>query len=113
MVVRRHLDLNSFCPRKIVATPPTVLCRFFQNFTDFLSCSEYMHVVLIILTLFLSLFPQFELQMVQYFSKDFWAGDTNSLNLLFILAGNDDIHKRLNNFLIRPDPTTDYIVSFP
>ena len=33
--------------------------------------------------------------------------------ILFILAGNDDIHKSLDEFEIRPDPTTDYGVSCP
>ena len=28
--------------------------------------------------------------------------------ILFILTGNDDIHKSLNEFEIRPDPTTDH-----
>ena len=28
--------------------------------------------------------------------------------ILLILAGNDDIHKSLHGFEIRPDPTTDY-----
>ena len=28
--------------------------------------------------------------------------------IYFILAGNDDIHKSLNEFEIRPDPTMDY-----
>ena len=28
--------------------------------------------------------------------------------ILFILAGNDDIHKSLHEFEIWPDPTTDY-----
>ena len=27
---------------------------------------------------------------------------------LFILAGNNDIHKSLDEFEIRPDPTADY-----
>ena len=31
--------------------------------------------------------------------------------ILFILAGNDDIHKRLHEFEIRPGPATDYGVS--
>ena len=31
----------------------------------------------------------------------------------FILAGNDDIHKSLNEFEIRLDPTTDHRVSCP
>ena len=31
----------------------------------------------------------------------------------FILAGNDDIHKSLNEFEIRRDPTIDYRVGFP
>ena len=30
-----------------------------------------------------------------------------------MLAGNDDIHKSLDEFEIRPDPTTDYGVSCP
>ena len=33
--------------------------------------------------------------------------------ILFILAGNDDIQKSLDEFEIRPDPTTDYGVSCP
>ena len=33
--------------------------------------------------------------------------------ILFILAGNDDIHKSLHEFEIRPDPTTDNRVSCP
>ena len=33
--------------------------------------------------------------------------------ILFILAGNDDIHKSLDEFEIRPDSTTDYGVSCP
>ena len=33
--------------------------------------------------------------------------------ILFILAGNDDIHKGLHEFEIRPDPTTDNRVSCP
>ena len=32
---------------------------------------------------------------------------------LFILAGNDDIHKRLDESEIRPDLTADYRVSCP
>ena len=32
---------------------------------------------------------------------------------LFILTGNDDIHKSLDEFEIRPDPTTDHRVSCP
>ena len=31
----------------------------------------------------------------------------------FILAGNDDIHKGLNEFEIRRDPTMDYGVGCP
>ena len=31
----------------------------------------------------------------------------------FILAGNDDIHKSLNEFKIRRDPTKDYRVGCP
>ena len=31
----------------------------------------------------------------------------------FILAGNDDIHKSLNEFEIRQDPTMDYGVGCP
>ena len=31
----------------------------------------------------------------------------------FILAGNDDIHKSLNEFEIRQDPTMDYVVGCP
>ena len=31
----------------------------------------------------------------------------------FILAGNDDIHKSLNEFEIRRDPTMDYRVGCP
>ena len=31
----------------------------------------------------------------------------------FILAGNDDIHKSLNEFEIRRDPTVDYGVGCP
>ena len=33
--------------------------------------------------------------------------------ILFILAGNDNIHKSLHEFEIRPDPTTDNRVSCP
>ena len=33
--------------------------------------------------------------------------------ILFILAGNDDIHKSLHELEIRPDPTTDNRVSCP
>ena len=33
--------------------------------------------------------------------------------ILFILAGNNDIHKSLHEFEIRPDPTTDNRVSCP
>ena len=33
--------------------------------------------------------------------------------ILFILAGNDDIHKSLHEFEIRPDPTTDNRVICP
>ena len=33
--------------------------------------------------------------------------------ILFILAGNYDIHKSLHEFEIRPDPTTDNRVSCP
>ena len=33
--------------------------------------------------------------------------------ILFILAGNDDIHKSLHEFEIRPDLTTDNRVSCP
>ena len=32
---------------------------------------------------------------------------------LFVLTGNEDIHKSLNEFEIRPDPTTDHRVSCP
>ena len=33
--------------------------------------------------------------------------------ILFILTGNDDIHKSLNEFEIQPDPTTYHRVSCP
>ena len=33
--------------------------------------------------------------------------------ILFILAGNDDMHESLEEFDIRPDPTTDCRVSCP
>ena len=33
--------------------------------------------------------------------------------ILFILAGNDDMHESLEEFEIRPDPTTDCGVSCP
>ena len=33
--------------------------------------------------------------------------------IIFILTGNDDIHKKLDEFEIRPDPTTDHRVSCP
>ena len=33
--------------------------------------------------------------------------------ILFILAGNDDIHKSLHEFEIRPDPTMDNRVTCP
>ena len=33
--------------------------------------------------------------------------------ILFILAGNDDMHKSSEEFKIRPDPTTDCGVSYP
>ena len=33
--------------------------------------------------------------------------------ILFILTGNDNIHKSLDEFEIRPDPTTDHRVSCP
>ena len=33
--------------------------------------------------------------------------------ILFILTGNDGIHKSLDEFEIRPDPTKDHIVSCP
>ena len=33
--------------------------------------------------------------------------------ILFILTGNDDIHKSLDEFEIRLDPTTDHRVSCP
>ena len=33
--------------------------------------------------------------------------------ILFILAGNDDMHESLEEFEIRPDPTTDCKVSCP
>ena len=33
--------------------------------------------------------------------------------ILFILAGNDDIHESSEEFEIRPDPTTDCGVSCP
>ena len=33
--------------------------------------------------------------------------------ILFILAGNEDIHKSLYEFEFRTDPTTDYGVSCP
>ena len=33
--------------------------------------------------------------------------------ILFILAGNDDIHESSKEFEIRPDPTTDCGVSCP
>ena len=32
--------------------------------------------------------------------------------ILFILTGNDDIHKSLHEFEIRPDPTTDHGVTY-
>ena len=31
--------------------------------------------------------------------------------ILFILTGNDDIHKSFDEFEIRPDPTTDHRAS--
>ena len=34
-----------------------------------------------------------------------------SSQILFILAGNDDIHKSLDEFEIRPDPIMDHRVS--
>ena len=35
-------------------------------------------------------------------------GDNSVLDgILFILTGNDDIHKSLDEFEIRPDPTTE------
>ena len=33
--------------------------------------------------------------------------------ILFILAGNDDIHKSLDEFEIRPDPTPDHRATCP
>ena len=33
--------------------------------------------------------------------------------ILFMLAGNKDMHKSLDEFEFRPDPTTDYGVSCP
>ena len=33
--------------------------------------------------------------------------------ILFILTGNDDIHKSLDEFEIRPDPTTDHRACCP
>ena len=33
--------------------------------------------------------------------------------ILFILAGNEDMHKSLDDFEFRPDSTTDYGVSCP
>ena len=33
--------------------------------------------------------------------------------ILFILTSNDDIHKSLDEFEIRPDPTTEHRVSCP
>ena len=33
--------------------------------------------------------------------------------ILFILAGNDDIHKSLDEFEIRPGPSTDHRVTCP
>ena len=33
--------------------------------------------------------------------------------ILFILAGNEDMHKSLDEFEFRTDPTTDYGVSCP
>ena len=33
--------------------------------------------------------------------------------ILFILAGIEDMHKSLDEFELRPDPTTDYGVSCP
>ena len=33
--------------------------------------------------------------------------------ILFILTGNDDMHKSLDEFEIRPDPTTYHRVSCP
>ena len=33
--------------------------------------------------------------------------------IIFILAGNEDMHKSLDEFEFRPDPTTDYGVSCP
>ena len=37
----------------------------------------------------------------------------NHDQILFILTGNNDIHKSLNEFQIRPDPTIDYRVCCP
>ena len=33
--------------------------------------------------------------------------------ILFILTGNDDIHKSLDEFEIQPDPTTDHRATCP
>ena len=33
--------------------------------------------------------------------------------ILFILTGNDDIHKSLDEFEFQPDPATDHIASCP
>ena len=41
-----------------------------------------------------------------FFSADFYP-------ILFILAGNDDMHESSEEFEIRPDPTTDCGVSCP
>ena len=58
--------------------------------------------------------------MATYSSHMVKMGKTASLHfldffdrILFILAGNDDIHKSLDEFEIQPDLTLDYRVSCP
>ena len=45
--------------------------------------------------------------MTTYLEKSY------SFCLPVIIAGNEDMHKSLDEFEIRPDPTTDYGVSCP
>ena len=65
---------------------------------------------------------------IKFYLKHHWGGGKAALGfgadqirtlvsifdrILFILAGNEDIHKSLDEFEFRPDPTTDYGVSCP
>ena len=42
-----------------------------------------------------------------------WTAEVVLDGILFILTGNDEIHKSLDEFEIQPDPTTDHRASCP